>query len=103
MKKEIKYRDYRIGKEVYTVKLVFQPNGSIFNGPAVDVHVMAWHLPPRNLWERLIEWWRYGISDSTWEPQISAASLDAYIIDKCAYENNKHLCQDRSLREWVDI
>ena len=99
-KKEIKYKDIRVGHYVYTVKMKLLPQGSVFNGTAVEVDVMAWHLPPRNFWERLAEFWRFSLSSWTWDPQISEASLEAFVIDKCAYETNKLLCQDRGVREW---
>ena len=100
MKTEIKYRDFRVGREIYTVKMKYLPNGSIFNGAAVVVKVMKWHTPPRNLWEKLTEFWRYELSSWTWDPQLCESSLEAYVIDKCALEADKRLCQDRGAKEW---
>lgn len=100
MRAEIKYKDYRVGREIYTVKMKYMPNGSIFNGTAVSVQVMKWHTQPRTIWEKLTEFWRYELSSWTWDPQISESSLEAYVIDKCAFEADKRLRQGRGAKEW---
>lgn len=99
-KNEIKYKDIRVGRDVYTVKMEFLPHGGIFNGTAVAVDIMTWHLLPRNFWERLAEFWRFSLSSWTWDPQISEVSLEAFIIDKCTYQTDKRLRQERGVREW---
>ena len=99
MKNEVKYKDYRIGRDVYTVKLTYSPQGSLF-GPEVHVKVMKWHLPPRNLWERIAEWWKYYLSGWVWNPTLTDASLDAYCIDKCNYEAAQRIAIERGDKEW---
>lgn len=99
MKNEVKYKDYRIGRDVYTVKLTYLPHGD-FCGPAVSVQVMKWHQPPRNLRERITEWWKYSISDWEWIPTLTESSLDAYCIDKCNYETVKRIAIERGDKEW---
>lgn len=99
MKNEVKYKDYRIGRDVYTVKLTYLPQGGCF-GPEVRVEVMKWHQPPRNLWERITEWWKYYLSGWEWIPSLTEASLDAYCIDKCNYETWQRITAERGDKEW---
>lgn len=94
---EVKYKDYRIGHDMYTVKLTYQPQGGFFYNPVVRVQVMKWHLPPRNLWERITEWWKYNVSDWEWDPTWKA-SLDDYCIDKCATETENRIAVEREKR-----
>jgi hypothetical protein len=101
MRKEIHYEDYRIGHDVYTVKLTRLPKGGINYNPAVRVQVMEWHLPPRNLWERITEWWKYSISEYVWDPLLTEASLNAYCIDKCNAETLKRIAIEKGETEWV--
>lgn len=100
MKNEVRYKDYRIGRDVYTVKLMYQPQGGFCYNPVVRVEVMKWHLPPRNLWERITEWWKYYLSGGTWDPSLTEASLDAYCIDKCNYETWQRITVERGDKEW---
>ena len=104
MKNEVRYKDYRIGRDVYTVKLTPLPPGSFFYGPVVRVQVMEWHLPPRNLRERITEWWKYNISTWEWVPALTEASLDAYCIDKCKFEAARRIAfergNERGNKEW---
>lgn len=101
MKKEVRYEDYRIGRDVYTVKLTHLPKGGFHYTPVVCVQVMEWHLPPRNLWERISEWWKYDIDDYLWDPLLTDASLDAYCISKCSFETDKRIAIKRGETEWV--
>lgn len=94
MKKEIRYKDYRIGRDVYTIKLTRLSHGVVY------VQVMKWHLPPRNLWERITEWWKYIICEGVWDPTLMEASLDAYCIDKCNLETVKRIAIKRGDKEW---
>ena len=100
MKNEVRYKDYRIGRDVYTVKLTYEPQGGFFYNPVVRVEVMKWHLPPRNLWERITEWWKYYLSGGTWDPSWTKASLDDYCINKCSFETEQRLSTERCDKEW---
>ncbi len=101
MRKEIRYENYRIGYDVYTVKLTHLPNGGFNYNPVVRVQVMEWHLPPRNLWERISEWWKYDINDYLWDPLLTDASLDDYCMNKCKSETAKRIAIKRGKTEWV--
>ena len=101
MSKKIRYKDYRIGHDVYTVKLTYLPNGGINYNPVVRVQVMEWHLPPRNLWERISEWWKYNISDYLWDSLLTEISLNDYCINKCNSETIKRIAIKKGEIEWV--
>lgn len=101
MRKEVRYEDYRIGEDVYTVKLTYLPNGGFYYNPVVHVQVMEWHLPPRNLWERITEWWKHDINDYLWDPLLTEASLNDYCIDRCNSETTKRIAIKRGETEWV--
>lgn len=103
MKKEIKYRDYRIGKDVYTVKFTYLRNGGINSGPAVYVEIMTWHLPPHNFWQRITEFWKYNLNCGTWDPALTEASLEAYCIDKCNIETVRRIDIERGDKNWESI
>ena len=103
MKKEIKYRDYRICEDVYTVKLTYMHNGGINGGSAVYVEIMTWHLPPRNFWQRISEFWKYNLNTGTWDPMLTEASLDAYIVDKCNFETVRRIKVQRGDKDWESI
>ena len=100
MKNEVRYKDYRIGRDVYTVKLTYLPQGGFSYNPVVHVEVMKWHLPPRNLWERITEWWKYYLSDGTWDPIWIDTSLDDYCIEKCNFETAQRIAIERCNKEW---
>ena len=100
MKKEIRYKDYRIGHYVYTVKLTRLPNGGFHYTPVVRVQVMKWHLRPRNLWECITEWWKYNINNWVWDPTLTETSLDDYCINKCNFITNKRIAIERGDKEW---
>lgn len=100
MKNEVRYENYRIGRDVYTVKLTHLPQGGFHYNPVVYVQVMKWHLPPRNLWERITEWWKYILREGVWDPTWTELSLDAYCIAQCNLETEKRIAIERSNKEW---
>lgn len=100
MKKKIHYKDYRVGKYVFTVKFIFTLDGGINGGPAVIVHLMDWHQPPHNLWGRISEIWKYSLNCNIWDPMLTEASLEAYTTDKCKLEMVRRLNVERGYKEW---
>ena len=102
MTKNIKYKDVRIGSNIYTVKLEMHPHGGMLNGIEIRVEIMEWHQPPRTLRETLRES-RYFLNYWYWDPAMTSRSLDDFIIEKCTYEANKQLNQSRGIKEWESI
>lgn len=100
MKKEIRYENYYIDRDAYTVKLTHLPQGGVYYNPVVHVQVMKWHVPPRNLWERITERWKYNIDDWVWDPIFTEASLDSYCICKCGLVTAKRIAIERGNKEW---
>lgn len=99
-RREVKYKDYRIGRDVYTVKLTHLPQGGFFYNPVVRVQVMKWHLPPRSLWERITERWKYNIDTHVWDPTLTETSLDTYCIDECILATANRAAVERGDKEW---
>jgi len=93
-KREVRYENYRIGRDVYTVKLTHLPQGVVY------VQVMKWHLPPRTFWERISEWWKYTIEEHVWDPLLTDASLDEYCIAQCEKESDRRIRIQRGFDEW---
>lgn len=103
MKKEVRYIDYHFGDDIYTVKLTYLPSGGFHYTPAVRVQVMVQHLPPRNFWERISEWWKYDINDYLWDPQLTDISLNDYCINKCNFDRSRRIAIQRCKAEWNRI
>lgn len=103
MKKKIRYEDYRIGRDVYTVKLILLPRGGFHYTPVVRVQVMELHSTPRNLWERITERRKYDISDWEWDPTLTEFSLDAYCVDKCNLETEKRIAIEKGNEQIVRL
>lgn len=100
MKNQVKYKDYRIGWGVYTVKLTYKPQGGFYYTPIVKVDVMRWHQPPRNLWQKIAEFWQYNLNSYVWDPTLTEASLESYCIDKCKCERTRERNIERGDKEW---
>lgn len=100
MKNKIKYRDYRIGRDVYTVKLIYKYSGGISSGPAIYFRVMEWHQPPCGLWQRITEFWKYNLNTWTWDPALTDIPLQDYVINKCNLETTRRLEVERGDKEW---
>lgn len=94
------YKDYRIGKYIFTVKYTYMLNGGINGNPAVYVQVMEWHQPPRNLWEKISEFWKYNLDSGTWDTLLTDAALEDYAIDKCTHEVERRMNVERCDKEW---
>ena len=103
MKSKVRYKDFRIGSDAYTVKLRYLPRGGFYYNPVVRVQVMKWHLWPHNLRERITEWWKYDIADYEWDPTLTETSLEDYCIDKCHHETAKRIAIKRCSKEWLFI
>ena len=74
---KIKYRDYRIGHNIYTVKV------KRLNETEFHIFVFDCHPHPRNFFARCKEWWTIPSTDSYWDCHISNLSLEEKIIKMC--------------------
>lgn len=101
--KNIKYKDYRIGKHVFTVKLTHLPHGGVCSNDSVKVEIMEWHTPPRNFWERITESWKYYLNSWVWDPYVTGASLDYFCISYCDYEASKKADSEKFQKEWAEV
>lgn len=77
MKKNIKYKDVRIGKHVFTCRLIKQDG-------YVTIEVQPWHLPPRDLLEAFHQWWKLETYTSVaWNPDFTEETLEDSIVVAC--------------------
>lgn len=99
-KREVKYNDYHVSDDIYTVKMTYLPTGGVEYNPVIRVQVMEQHPVPRNLWERITEWFKYNISTYVWDPMLTDASLDSWCLYKCVFETVKRNSAKRIDTEW---
>jgi hypothetical protein len=99
-KREIRYKDYQVKDDIYTVKLTYLPSGGIEYNPVVRVQVMEQHSVPCNLWERITEWWKYNIKTYVWDPLLIDVPLDSYCCYKCVGAKFKNDLIKKGETEW---
>lgn len=101
--KEVKYREYRIGEELFTVKLTYKPNGGLSYNPIVKVRIMKWHTKPITFLEKLLEIPKFSINCYEWDPLFLDCSLEEYCINKCFnYVDHKNKINKAEI-EWGRI
>lgn len=101
--KEIKYKDYRIGSEIFTVKMTYDPDPSWHLCPIVKVDIMKWHPKPTTFFDKLTEG-KFSIKKYEYDPMWTNLSLSDYCISKCskiAASPKVEKCQTRL--EWESI
>lgn len=77
MRENVKYRNIRIGKHVFTCQLVKRDG-------YVTISVQEWHLPPYNKWEAFCQWWKIKTYITTyWNPDFTKETLEESIINAC--------------------
>jgi hypothetical protein len=101
--KEIKYKDFRIGHDLYTVKLIYLPQGGISYNPVVKVRIMKLHTKPRKFLEKLLEVPKFSISTFIWDPFVTKASLEVYCINKCYTITKQNEKVNKAKNEWDQI
>ena len=101
--KEIKYKDFRIGNNLYTVKLIYLPKGGISYNPVIKVRIMKIHTKPCNFLEKLLEVPKFSISTSIWDPFVTKESLNLYCRNKCYIDTKQNEKVNRAKNEWDQI
>ena len=81
--KEIKYKDYRVGSEIFTVKMTYDPDPSWHLCPIVKVDIMKWHTKPTTFFDKLTERLKFSIETYEYDPMWTKLSLSDYIVKKC--------------------
>ena len=102
--KEVKYKDYRIGSEIFTVKMTYDPDPSWHLCPIVKVDIMKWHPKPITFFDKLTEGFKFSIKKYEYDPMWTNLSLSDYCISKCskiAEGPKEEKCQTRV--EWESI
>lgn len=102
--KEIKYKDYRIGSDIFTVKMTYDPDPPYHLCPIVKVNIMKWHMKPTTFFGKLTEGIRFSIETHEYDPMWTRLSLPDYCISKClklVESPKEEKCQTRI--EWESI
>lgn len=81
MCKEIKYKNYRIGKYLFTVEI---KKGCDYFGDYFDITVRDRHDIPRNFFEKIKLKFKSGyvIGGSYWRPLFNRESFERYVLSK---------------------
>lgn len=99
--KEIKYKDYRIGSNLYTVKLTYLPSGGVFHyNPTVKVDIMEWHTQPITFLDKILEHFKFSIESYEWDPLLTDLSLTDYCIKKCSQIVEINDAIEKANNEW---
>ena len=99
--KEVKYKDYRIGSNLYTVKLIYLPSGGVFNyNPTVKVDIMEWHTQPITFLDKILEHFIFSIESYEWNPLLTDLSLTDYCIEKCSQIAEINDAIEKANNEW---
>lgn len=104
-RQQISYKDYRIGKDTYTVKFTQLKSYNGIERPVIKLNLMTWHMKPQNLIARCLEKWKYNLSTVIWNPLLTTTTLDEYCvwhlsaIHKTQYEWEKLTTQAQRPRQ----
>lgn len=81
MCKETKYKNYRIGKYLFTVEI---KKGCDYFGDYFDITVRDRHDAPRNFFEKIKLEFKSGyvIGDSRWRPLFDKKSFERFVLDR---------------------
>lgn len=81
MCKKIKYKNYRIGKYLFTVEIV---KGCDFLGDYYNITIRDRHDVPQNFFERIKLKFNdgYVIGNSYWRPLFDKESFERFVLDK---------------------
>jgi len=101
--KEIKYRECSIGKNIFTIKLIYKPSGGLSYNPVVKVYVMKQHAKPATFLEKLLEIPKFFIDSGEWDPLLLNSSLEEYCVYKCRSHVNREDRINRAKIEWGRI
>ena len=98
--KDVKYKDYRIGKYIFTVR--FQRRYDLW-GPAVDVEVWEQHTPRTGCIHRLIDFFKYSrYWHGTWLADKDE-TLEEYAIRLCDFVDNAIEDERDAEKFWDDL
>lgn len=97
MNKNVKYKNIRIGKHVFTCHLVKRDG-------YVTIDVRAWHLPPCNSWEAFCQWWKTKTYITTyWNPDFTKETLEESIVSACEMVVSDLETVSTFDKQWDDI
>jgi hypothetical protein len=97
---DVKYKDYRIGKYLFTVRFQRRYDLGI---PAVDVEVLEHHTPRTGFIHRLIDFFKYNRYWSGCYFVKNGETLDEYAIRCCNYVVNLFEEKIAAEKFWEDL
>lgn len=96
----IKYKDYRIGKYLFTVQFIRRYD---LGSPAVDVIVWEHHTPRKRFIHRLIDFFKYtNYYHQTWISGMSE-TIEEYAIHLCGLAVNQIEGKAKAEKFWNDL
>ena len=100
------YKDYRIGKNVFTIHL-YREKDCLLDLYDVRVKICEWHLPPRSRWEYSNQFFKIKVyRDVYWRPYLTSISLEDFIIqeiEEVIKTEEKKLKLDKEWEEFCEI
>ena len=100
------YKDYRIGKNVFTIHL-YREKDCLLDLYDVRVKICEYHLPPRSRWEYSKQF--FGIKvyrDVYWRPSLPSVPLEDFIIqeiEEVIKTEEEKLKLDKEWEEFCEI
>lgn len=99
--KDVKYKDYRIGKYIFTVR--FQLRYDLLIKPCVDVEVWEQHTPHTGFISHLIDFFKYKNYWSGYYFADKDEALDDYVIQCCNLVINDLESTKATIKFWDDL
>lgn len=100
MNENIKYKDYRIGKYLFTVQFIRRYD---LGSPAVDVIVWEHHTPRKHFIHRVIDFFKYtNYYHQTWISGMFE-TIEEYAIHLCDLAVNQIEGKAKAEKFWNDL
>ena len=96
----VKYKDYRIGKYLFTVQFIRRYD---LGSPAVDVIVWEHHTPRKHFIHRVIDFFKY--EHYWWGTWLASSdeTLEEYAIRLCDFVVNAMENEKNAEKFWNDL
>lgn len=98
----VKYKDIRIGKFIFTVKLTAVRDCDF--GDIVRYEVYDWHIPAPTAFKRFFQWWKleyYG--GGSWCPLDCKDTLEERLVWKCDQVVKEFYAHKDFQEQWENI
>lgn len=96
-KNPIIYKDYRVGERIFTIHLERDYEGD------VAVGIFDWHLPPKNRFEYIKQFFTINGYNRIYWRTFSSLSLEEFIIQELHNVIKKEKEEKQREKEWEDF